>query len=57
MLRKLTNGTRVLDEKMKKQIFGGASCANQCKDDCNNDEQIRKALDGDAEGKKVVPIT
>ncbi len=57
MLRKLTNGTRVLDERMKKHIFGGADCSKQCLDDCNNDKVIRKDQNGDSEGTKVVPIT
>jgi hypothetical protein len=47
MLVKLTS-ERVLDRKMKRQILGGITCTEQCKDDCNNDEQIRTSLNGDA---------
>lgn len=57
MLTKLTNGNRVLDEKMKRHIFGGADCSSQCLKDCASDEDIRKAEGGDAEGKKIVPNT
>ncbi len=58
MLRKLTNGTRILDEKMKKHIFGGKDCSKQCLDDCGgqNNQLERELLNGDAEGSKVVPI-
>jgi hypothetical protein len=58
MLVKLTN-VKVLDDKMKRQILGGADCSDQCLDDCNSDEQIRTTLNGDAEGKKpsILPPT
>ena len=58
MLRKLTNGIRVLDEKMKRHIFGGKDCDDQCLDDCGgvNNQDEREMLNGDAEGTKVAPI-
>lgn len=52
MILKLTKGNRVLDEKMKSQIFGG-DCASQCADDCASDTQIQSNQNGDAEGKKI----
>lgn len=57
MLTKLTNGNRVLDEKMKRHIFGGADCSSQCLNDCASDPVIRKDQNGDAEGNKIVPNT
>ena len=53
MLVKLTNGSKVLDEKMKRHIYGGADCSAQCYDDCGSDKDVQKTLDGDAEGKKI----
>jgi len=51
MLVKLTS-VKVLDNKMKRQIFGG-DCTDQCKDDCANDAQIQASAGGDASGKKL----
>ena len=47
MLSKLSK-SRVLDNKMKRQILGGLTCKQQCQSDCNNDEQIRTGLNGDS---------
>lgn len=54
MLVKLTKG-KALDKKMKRQIFGGADCSDQCLDDCNSDSQIRSSLNGDSTGKGGLP--
>lgn len=51
MLVKLTS-VKVLDNKMKRQIFGG-DCTDQCKDDCANDAQIQASAGGDVSGKKL----
>jgi hypothetical protein len=55
MLTKLSN-SRVLDNKMKRQILGGLTCKQQCQSDCNHDDQIRTALNGDSGNSASIVI-
>lgn len=51
MLVKLTNDTKVLDDKMKSQIYGGGSdhVCYTCFGMCGDDDYIQVALDGNSE--------
>lgn len=55
MILKLTNGNRIIDDRMKSQIFGGADCSAQCLEDCGGEESVRTdpSQDGDSDGKKL----